>query len=102
MIKVDSVHAGTTARIRVITHNTSNEIVNADSVPSITIYSGEPEFDTEVVAATEMTADTLGTYDYWWDTTGLDTDTYLAVVPTTVDSKVNNNRLQVRVLASTV
>ena len=45
---------------------------------------------------------TLGTYDYWFDTTGLATDTYLAVAPSVVDTHKNNNRIQIRVLASTV
>ena len=102
MIKIDSVHAGTHVRFRVTTYNSSNVLTDTDSLPNITIYSGEPEFDTEELEATAMAHSGTGIYDYWWDTTGLATDTYLAVVPTTVNTRVYNNRFQLRVLSATV
>ena len=102
MIKIDSVNAGSSVRFRVSTYDADDCIANADSVPSITVYSGEPAFDTVVLAETVMTQVGLGVYDLWWDTTGMGTDTYLAVAPSVVDAHKNNNRIQIRVLASTV
>ena len=101
MIKIDSVNAGSSVRFRVSTYDADDYISNADSVPNITIYSGEPAFDTIVLVETAMTHAGLGVYDYWFDTTGLDTDTYLAVAPSVVDSHMNNNRIQFRVLSAT-
>jgi len=101
MIQIDSVNAGSSVRFRVRTFDADDYQVDADAVPSITIYSGEPAFDTVVQAETVMVRATLGTYDYWWDTTGIATDTYLAVAPSVVDTHKNNNRIQLRVLAAT-
>ena len=101
MIAIDSANAGSHVRFRVTTFAADNLTIDADSVPEITIYSGEPDFDTEVLAATVMTKANLGTYDYWWDTTGLDTDTYLAVAPSVVEGHSNNNRVQIRILSAT-
>jgi len=98
MIKVDSANAGTDARIRIITHDEDNLIVDADSAPTVSIFYGEVDFDTELLAATAMTRDSLGTYDYWWDTELVDTDVYLITCVSIVDGNTSTTKTQFRVM----
>jgi len=98
MIKVDSANAGTDTRIRIITHDEDNLIIDADSAPLVSIFYGEVDFDTELLAETAMTRDTLGTYDYWWDTDNVETDVYLIICVSIVDGKANTSKIQFRVM----
>lgn len=98
MIKVDSANAGTDTRIRIVTHDEDNYIIDADSAPVVSIFYGEPDFDTELLAETTMTRNSLGTYDYWWDTDDVDTDTYLIICVSVVDGKANTSKIQFRVM----
>ena len=85
MIEVSSASPGSDVRIRLKCYDVDDALADADSTPTITITSGEPDYDTAVITAAAMTHNGTGTYDYWWDTDSMGSGAYKIIANATVD-----------------